>query len=251
MNIEPLGIVQNTKANAFATSVGARAITIQQAVIIAAIFEFVGAVGLGSAVSDTIRGGITDNSYWEGEGDIFMLGQFCSLFSGLVHCVHVFTNILHYKFTIHTNFTFVHVYPYIHLAASWLALATKYQLPVSTTQSIVGALIGFALVSKGPDAVVWNEVFLIMSFWVLTPIFAATGAVIFFIPLRHFLYRREDSYVQAIKFWPIFVFLVAFIMTLFLMIKGLKRFHLDFDLATSAGIAVMNQSESRCGSILL
>ena len=135
--------VQNVyqKANAFATSVGAKAISIKQAVLIAAIFEFAGAVGLGASVSDTIRGGITNNEMWEGEGDIFMLGQFCSLFSGLWNASfdsHKFPSLPIYSVLI--------IFDTYISAAAWLILATKYQLPVSTTQSIVGALIGFVLV---------------------------------------------------------------------------------------------------------
>ena len=94
------------QANAFATSVGAKAITIKQAVVIAGIFEFIGALALGSTVTNTIRKKITDYDYYEGEGDILMLGMFCSLCS----------------------------------AALWLYIATKYQLPVSTTQSIISSL---------------------------------------------------------------------------------------------------------------
>eukprot|EP00484_Ammonia_sp_Unknown_P001420 CAMPEP_0197020714 /NCGR_PEP_ID=MMETSP1384-20130603/1572_1 /TAXON_ID=29189 /ORGANISM="Ammonia sp." /LENGTH=569 /DNA_ID=CAMNT_0042448393 /DNA_START=40 /DNA_END=1749 /DNA_ORIENTATION=+ len=198
------GIGANDVANAFATSVGAKAISIKQAVIIAAIFEFSGALALGATVTDTIRKKITDYDAFKGEGDVLMLGMFCSLCS----------------------------------SALWLFIATRYQLPVSTTQSIVGAIIGFVVMAKGPQAVVWEQVMWIAIFWVASPVLSAIGSILLFLPSRTFLFRRSDSYEKTLLTWPFWVFLVFFVMILFVLMKGLKRFDLDLDLATAALIAI-------------
>lgn len=123
-------------------------------------------------------------------------------------------------------------------AALWLYIATKYQLPVSTTQSIIGAIIGFVLVSKGPDAVEWEAVLYIVIFWVASPCLAAIGSIILFIPSRKWLFRRPDSYSKTLLTWPFWVFLVVFVMTLFLLMKGLKRVDLEFTLGHAAWISV-------------
>mmetsp|Transcript_34229 Transcript_34229/g.54870 ORF Transcript_34229/g.54870 Transcript_34229/m.54870 type:complete len:557 (+) Transcript_34229:67-1737(+) len=199
------GIGANDVANCFGTSVGSRAITIKQAVVIASIFEFAGAMALGASVTSTIRKKITDYDYFEGEADVLMLGMFCSL------CA----------------------------ASLWLYLATKYQLPVSTTQSIIGAIIGFVIVSKGPQAVVWEQVIYIAIFWVASPVLAAIGSLILFLPSRQYLFRREDSYEKTLLTWPFWVFLVVFIMTLFLLMKGLKRLDLEYTLGTATWISII------------
>ena len=163
----------------------------KQATVIAGIFEFVGAVGLGSTVTSTVRKGIVNWDLFVGEEDILMLGMFCSLLS----------------------------------AAVWLAIATKYELPVSTTQSVVGAIAGFAISCKGPDAIHWvgqydddgklekyNGILFIALFWIGSPFFAATGSVLLFMPIRNFVLRRKDSYEMVLLLWPLFVFIVVFIM---------------------------------------
>eukprot|EP01084_Bolivina_argentea_P153421 267513_1 len=197
------GIGANDVANAFGTSVGSKAITLKQATVIAGIFEFTGAIALGSAVTNTVRKGIVDYDVFIGEEDLLMLGMFCALCS----------------------------------SALWLFIATKYSLAVSTTQAIVGGICGFTIAAKGPDAIIWEKIIDIIIFWVATPCLAALGAVSFFLPIRNFLLRRSDSYKQTLRWWWIFVFNVAFIMVLFLLIKGLKR--LDFDVEAQIGLAFL------------
>ena len=195
--------------------------------MIAAIFEFVGAVGLGSTVANTVRKGIVDQNAFEGEEDVLLLGMFCAL------CA----------------------------ASIWLFIATKYSLPVSTTQSVVGAIAGFAICAKGSSAINWvggyedgklvkyNGVLFIAIFWVASPFWAALLSVIIFLPIRNFLLRRPDSYQKTLLCWPIFVFLVVFVMVLFLLIKGLKRLDYEWDeayglsfgitIGIAAGVAIL------------
>ena len=150
------GIGANDVANAFSTSVGAKAVTLRQAVIIAGIFEFVGAIGLGSTVTDTVRKKITEYDLFEGEEDVLMLGMFCALCSG----------------------------------TAWLYLATTYSFPVSTTHSIIGAIVGFSVAAKGFEAVDWVSVAWIVAFWVIAPIMSAVGTMILFWPIRELILRK-------------------------------------------------------------
>jgi len=137
-------------------------------------------------------------------------------------------------------------------AAIWLALATKYSLPVSTTQSVVGAIAGFALCYKGSGAIHWvgqyedgklvefNGVVFIALFWVLSPFFAAVASILIFVPIRNCLLRKHDSYALILKWWPLFEFIVVFVMALFLLIKGLQRLEFEYEesLGLSFGITI-------------
>eukprot|EP01083_Nonionella_stella_P240003 839400_1 len=162
------GVGANDVANCFGTSVGAKAVTMKQAVIIASIFEFVGALVLGAAVTGTVRSGIADFEYFEGEEGLLMLGMFSALIS----------------------------------AAIWLLLATKWALPVSTTQSIVGSIIGFTIIEKGPEAIYWDNVYEILIWWFATPITAAVAVIILYVPLRSGILRKpHNSYNITLKWW--------------------------------------------------
>jgi PiT family inorganic phosphate transporter len=151
------GIGANDVANAMATSVGSRAITIKQAIIIAAIFEFLGAFLAGGEVTSTIRKGIIDSGAI-GDANILLYGMLSALLA----------------------------------AAIWLTVASRVGWPVSTTHSIVGAIVGFALVAVGTDAVNWSKMGLIASSWVTSPLLAGTMAFFayFVCEEAHFRSRR-------------------------------------------------------------
>ena len=118
------GIGANDVANAMATSVGSKALTIKQAIVVAAIFEFLGAVLAGGAVTDTVRKGIVDADLLAGTPELLVYGMLAALLA----------------------------------AGTWLLVASKNGWPVSTTHSIVGAIVGFAAVGIGVDAVQWGKV---------------------------------------------------------------------------------------------
>ena len=117
------GIGANDVANAMATSVGSKALTIKQAILVAAIFEFLGAVLAGGAVTSTIRKGIVDADSLSGTPELLVYGMLAALLA----------------------------------AGTWLLIASKNGWPVSTTHSIVGAIVGFAAVGIGVDAVKWAQ----------------------------------------------------------------------------------------------
>ena len=117
------GIGANDVANAMATSVGSKALTIKQAILVAAVFEFLGAVLAGGEVTSTIRKGIVDADLLVGQPELLIYGMLAALLA----------------------------------AATWLLVASKNGWPVSTTHSIVGAIVGFAAVGIGVDAVQWDR----------------------------------------------------------------------------------------------
>ena len=134
------GIGANDVANAMGTSVGTKSLTIRQAIIIAMIFEFAGAYLAGGEVTATIRNGIIDSNAFVDSPDLLVLGMIASLLA----------------------------------AGAWLILASYFGWPVSTTHSIIGAIVGFAVVSIGPEAVQWSKFGGIVGSWVITPITVPT-----------------------------------------------------------------------------
>ena len=126
------GIGANDVANAMATSIGSGALTIRQALLVAAVFEFAGAVLAGGEVTSTIRRGIIDASYVIGEPELLIYGMLAALLS----------------------------------AGTWLLVASRKGWPVSTTHSIVGAIVGFAVVTLGIQSVDWSQVGTIVASWV-------------------------------------------------------------------------------------
>ena len=129
------GVGANDVANAMGTSVGSGAITIKQAIIIAMIFEFAGAYLAGGEVTSTIRKGIIDPLVLKDSPDLLVFGMMSSLLA----------------------------------AGIWLLIASLFGWPVSTTHSIVGAIVGFAAVGISVDAVNWGKVGTIVASWVTSP----------------------------------------------------------------------------------
>eukprot|EP00756_Hemistasia_phaeocysticola_P042268 Hpha_TRINITY_DN16960_c1_g1::TRINITY_DN16960_c1_g1_i9::g.53352::m.53352/K14640/SLC20A, PIT; solute carrier family 20 (sodium-dependent phosphate transporter) len=180
-----LGIGANDVANAFSTSVGSGTITLKQATMIASIFEFLGAVLVGKGVTKTVKKKIIDPKKWTEDPEYLMLG----CVSTLIGC------------------------------SVWLALATKYKMPVSTTHTVVGGLLGFALFTK-PDAIKMDKLTLIFISWVTAPVMSGlTGATIFFF-YRMFVLRKENSFDVAKKTMPVVILLVFFVGFAFIFIKG-------------------------------
>jgi PiT family inorganic phosphate transporter len=187
------GIGANDVANAMATSVGSKAITIKQAIIIAAIFEFAGAVLAGGEVTSTIRKGIIDSSSVDGNPELLVFGMLASLLA----------------------------------AGCWLLLASKRGWPVSTTHSIVGAVVGFAAVGIGTEAIKWGKVGDIVLSWIITPMIAGFIAFLIFQTVHHLILKQEDPLAKAKRYVPVYMFLTAFVLTLVTIKKGLKHVGLE------------------------
>ena len=179
----------NDVANAMATSVGSKAITVKQALLVAAVFEFAGAVLAGGAVTSTIRKGIIDSSGLEAQPEILVLGMLAALLA----------------------------------AGTWLLLASRKGWPVSTTHSIVGAIVGFAIVGVGFEAVKWGKVGVIVMSWVASPLTAGIAAFLIYSSVQWLILSRPDPLDRARRYVPLYMFMAAFMITLVTLFKGLKH----------------------------
>ena len=190
------GIGANDVANAMGTSVGARALTLKQAILVAAIFEFLGAYLAGGEVTSTIRKGIVDPALLGDSPQLLVYGMLASLLA----------------------------------AATWLALASQKGWPVSTTHSIVGAIVGFAAVGISVDAVAWDKVAAIAASWVVSPLLSGTIAFLIFMSVKWLILDHEDTFARARRYVPIYMWLVGFMISMVTMLKGLKHIGLEFDM---------------------
>ena len=196
------GIGANDVANAMGTSVGSGAITIRQAIIVAAIFEFSGAFLAGGNVTATIRKGIIDATSISGSPEVLVLGMLAALLA----------------------------------AAIWLMIASLRGWPVSTTHSIVGAVVGFAIAGIGVDAVYWGKITQIVASWVLSPALGGLLAYLLMMSVRWLILNRDNPFESARRWGPAYVFLVGFVISLVTLFKGLK--HLDLTLSGTQSFAI-------------
>ena len=200
------GIGANDVANAMATSVGSKALTIKQAILVAAVFEFAGAVLAGGEVTSTIRKGIIDASSlsaMENGVELLIYGMLAALLA----------------------------------AACWLLIASNRGWPVSTTHSIVGAIVGFAAVGIGMEAVQWGKVGTIVMSWVISPATAGFIAFIIYVSVHKLILTQEDPLEKAKRWVPVYMFLAAFTITLVTILKGLKHVGLSLSIADSYMLA--------------
>jgi len=195
----------NDVANSMASAVGARAITVRQAVFIAGILNFVGAVFLGSHVTATISKGIINAQYIT-DPKIIMIGMFAALLS----------------------------------AALWVLVATLTALPVSSTHSIVGGILGFGLVAGGPSVVNWLKMGGIVLSWIISPFFAATIAYLIFTHIRRTIFFRREFLKQAQKWGPIWMGLTIFLIALSFLYKTPigKKLHLPWSISLLIALAL-------------
>ncbi|APE31331.1 phosphate permease [Halomonas aestuarii] len=199
------GVGANDVANAMGTSVGSRAITIKQAIIIAVIFEFLGAWLAGGEVTDTVRKGIIDPQLLQGEPQLLVYGMLSALLA----------------------------------AATWLLVASTKGWPVSTTHSIVGAIVGFAVAGLGAGSVDWGSVGKIAASWVVSPLLAGTIAFTLFKSVQHLIFEARDPFAAAKRYVPMYVFLVGFAVVMVTLTKGLKHIGLHLSFGTSLLLAIL------------
>jgi PiT family inorganic phosphate transporter len=203
------GIGANDVSNAMGTSVGSRALTMKQAICIAMVFEFAGAYLAGGEVTETIRSGIVELDVMTQHPDLFVYGMLASLLA----------------------------------AGSWLLIASILGWPVSTTHSIVGAIIGFAAVGISADAVQWSKVWGIVGSWVVTPVIAGFLAFWIFRSVQFLILDTEDPFANAKRYIPFYMFAVGFFLSMVTILKGLKyvlsSHNLSFNFMESTLIAAV------------
>ena len=197
------GIGANDVANAMGTSVGSRALTLKQAILIAAVFEFAGAYLAGGEVTSTIRKGIIDPEVLTDSPELLVYGMLSALLA----------------------------------AATWLLIASIRGWPVSTTHSIVGAIVGFAAVGISVDAVEWGKVGKIAASWVVSPLLAGTMSFALFISVKKLIFDHENTFERARKYVPIYMWMVGFMISMVTLVKGLKHIGIDFDLGMGSKFA--------------
>ena len=195
------GIGANDVANAMGTSVGSRALTMRQAIVIAMIFEFLGAYLAGGEVTATIRSGIVDPALMSDTPELLVYGMLSALLA----------------------------------AGVWLLIASILGWPVSTTHSIVGAIIGFAAVGISVDAVDWSSVTSIVSSWVVSPVVAGFIAFWIFRSVQHLILDTEDPFANAKRYIPFYMFAVGFLISMVTILKGLKHVLKDYGINFSFG----------------
>jgi PiT family inorganic phosphate transporter len=189
------GIGANDVANAMATSIGSGALTIKQALLVAAVFEFAGAVLAGGEVTSTIRKGMVDTALFVDQPDVLILGMLASLLA----------------------------------AGVWLLVASQNGWPVSTTHSIVGAIVGFAIAAVGIDAVKWEKVGTIVLSWVVSPLTAGIIAFFIFSSIKSLILVQSDPLERARKYAPYYVFVAVTLIVLVTLFKGLKHVGVDLE----------------------
>jgi PiT family inorganic phosphate transporter len=123
-------------------------------------------------------------------------------------------------------------------AGMWLLIASSFGWPVSTTHSIVGAIVGFGAVGVGVDAVAWSKVFKIVISWIASPILAGVISFILFRSLQNLIIDTKHPFDNAKKYVPYYMFLVGFIVSLVTIFKGLKHVGMSFDTFTSYSLSI-------------
>lgn len=216
------GIGANDVANAFATSVGAGSISLPVACVIAAVMEFSGALLLGGSVTDTVRKKVINVELFDPNETVGAENGPEMLMTGFLLALIA--------------------------ATFWLVTATYFSLPVSTTHSIIGALIGVGLAYRGSEAVVWMSdgegfkrlkgvVGVIIS-WVVSPVLSGFIAVLFFLIVRTLVLRRADPFKNGLIFMPFFYGITLSMAVFFIVYKGDKRFDLSEKLGTGGALGV-------------
>ena len=199
------GVGANDVANAMGTSVGSKALTIKQAILIAMVFEFAGAYLAGGEVTSTIRKGIVDTDVFVDSPDLLVYGMLSALLA----------------------------------AGTWLMIASFKGWPVSTTHSIVGAIVGFAAVGVSTDAVNWSKVSTIVASWVVSPVIAGTISFAIFRSVQNLILIQDDPFARAKKCAPMYMFAVGFLMAMVTILKGLKHVFKDIGVSLTFGESVV------------
>lgn len=207
------GVGANDLANVMSTTMGSKAVTVKQAMLIAIIFEFAGAFLGGNGVTETMRDGIINTSQLSNQPLILIEGMLGVLFACTI----------------------------------WMNLASYLGVPVSITNALVGSMVGFGTVVLGPDAIHWNQVSHIAIGWITSPIIAGITAYALFISIQQTIFVKNNPLAKAKLYIPIYLFLVGSILSFITVFKGLNHFniHLNFKqnlvvtLATSIIITII------------
>ncbi len=202
------GIGANDLANIMSTAMGSKAISVKQALLIAIVFEIAGAFLGGNEVSDTIRNGIIDISGFSAQPELLVYSMLSVLFAG----------------------------------AFWITLASYLGMPVSITNSIVGALVGVGAIMLGFHAVHWQKVGYIALSWLLSPTIAGVAAYLLFISIRRSILGADDPFSAAKRYVPIYLSVVGIILAFMLVVKALHHFHVKLAVAQTLLVVMVSDA---------
>ncbi|MCP0914599.1 MULTISPECIES: inorganic phosphate transporter [Legionella] len=202
------GVGANDLANVMSTTMGSKAVTVRQAMLIAVIFEFAGAFLGGTGVTETMRDGIINTSELSGQPLILIEGMLGVLLACTI----------------------------------WMNLASYLGVPVSITNALVGSMVGFGSMVLGSDAIHWNQVSHIAIGWVTSPLISGTAAYALFISIQQAIFVKSDPLSKAKFYIPVYLFLIGCILSFITVFKGLNHFdiHLNFkqDIAVTLATSI-------------
>lgn len=207
------GVGANDLANVMSTTMGSKAVSVRQAMLIAIVFEFAGAFLGGMGVTETMRDGIINTTEISGQPLILIQGMLCVLLACTV----------------------------------WMNLASYLGVPVSITNALVGSMVGFGTVVLGPNTVQWDQVLYIAIGWITSPLLAGITGYLLFISIQQTIFVQSDPLERAKRYVPVYLFLVGIILSFITVFKGLRHFDVQLNfkqnclvtLATSLIIALL------------
>ncbi|HHF7345583.1 TPA: inorganic phosphate transporter [Legionella feeleii] len=198
------GVGANDLANVMSTTMGSKAVTVRQAMIIAIVFEFAGAFLGGSGVTETMRDGIITSSQLSNQPLILIEGMLGVLLACTV----------------------------------WMNLASYLGVPVSITNALVGSMVGFGSVVLGPDSIQWRQVYHIAIGWVTSPLIAGFTAYVLFISIQQAIFVKSDPLEKAKWYVPIYLFIVGSVLSFITVFKGLNHFDIHLNLKQDLAVTL-------------
>lgn len=198
------GVGANDLANVMSTTMGSKAVTARQAMLIAIIFEFAGAFLGGTGVTETMRDGIINSSELSGQPLILIEGMLGVLLACTI----------------------------------WMNLASYLGVPVSITNALVGSMVGFGTIVLGPQAIHWNQVSRIAISWVTSPMISGITAYMLFISIQQTIFIKSNPLTKAKLYIPIYLFLIGSILSFITVFKGLHHFHIHLNFKQNLAVTL-------------
>ncbi|MCW8408453.1 inorganic phosphate transporter [Legionella sp. PATHC035] len=198
------GVGANDLANVMSTTMGSKAVTVKQAMLIAIIFEFAGAFLGGTGVTETMRDGIINSSQLSGQPLILIEGMLGVLLACTI----------------------------------WMNLASYLGVPVSITNALVGSMVGFGTIVLGPQAIHWNQVSRIAISWVTSPMISGITAFVLFTSIQQTIFVKSNPLTKAKLYIPIYLFLIGSILSFITVFKGLNHFHIHLNFKQNLAVTL-------------
>lgn len=198
------GVGANDLANVMSTTMGSKAVTVKQAMLIAIIFELAGAFLGGGGVTETMRDGIINTSQLSNQPQTLIEGMLSVLFACTI----------------------------------WMNLASYIGVPVSITNALVGSMVGFGSMVLGSEAIHWNQVSHIAIGWITSPFISGLTAYLLFISIQQTIFIKSNPLAKAKLFVPVYLFLIGSILSFITVFKGLHHFDIHLNVRQSLAVTL-------------